>query len=99
MFSIINSRKTTAYGVRQFLCDTEADVANLPSGGTPGSTAYVIASGQRYILNHTKDWVLVSTASSSSGNGGNGGSTTPPPSSGGDSTIKTEIIYDGGEVI
>lgn len=60
MFSIINNRKAT-YGVRQFLCDTEADVANLPSSSMPGSIAYVITSGQKYILNHTKDWVIDKT--------------------------------------
>lgn len=47
---------------QEFLCDTAADVANLPMGGAPnqpcpGSTAYVIETGETYILSNALIWV------------------------------------------
>lgn len=41
---------------REFVCDTEADIAKLPSCGC-GCTALVIATGNVYIVNASGQWV------------------------------------------
>lgn len=41
---------------RDFIVDTEADVANLPECST-GSSALVIESGAVYIVNTSGNWV------------------------------------------
>ena len=38
-----------------FLCDTEDDIANLPSAA-PGSTAMVVATGVIYMVNASGEW-------------------------------------------
>lgn len=52
--------------VQEFVCDDLSDVSNLPTGkgfsGSstrphPGSTAYVIETGETYILTNTRAWV------------------------------------------
>ena len=46
----------TAYGVKEYICDTNADVDLLPLDDTPGSSALVIDSGDLYILNSKHEW-------------------------------------------
>jgi hypothetical protein len=56
MFNTIKqSDRTTAY-VTEYVADTEADVANLPTTVTPGSTCIVIETGSVYMLNNSKEW-------------------------------------------
>lgn len=40
----------------EYICDTEADVANLPKC-CPGSTAVVVATGNLYVVNASYQWV------------------------------------------
>lgn len=42
--------------VKEYICDTEADVANLPKA-KPGSSAVVCATGKVYIVNASGKWV------------------------------------------
>lgn len=46
----------TAYGVKEYICDTNADVDLLPLDDVPGSSALVIDSGDLYILNSKHEW-------------------------------------------
>ena len=71
MFSIASNSGEVAYGVTRFLIDTEAEVKDLPTYHTPGSSAFVIENSTRYILNNNHEWIKV--VSSNSG----GGSTNP----------------------
>lgn len=71
MFSIASNSGEVAYGVTRFLIDTEAEIKDLPTYHTPGSSAFVIENSTRYILNNNREWIKV--ASSNSG----GGSTNP----------------------
>lgn len=41
---------------KEFLCDTEADLANLPECCTK-STALVVATGDVYVVNASGAWV------------------------------------------
>lgn len=56
MFSIIGNSGHTAYGTKEFLCDTLADVESLPIDITPGSTALVIEGSKVFILNNEHEW-------------------------------------------
>lgn len=71
MFSIASNSGEVAYGVTRFLIDTEAEIKDLPTYHTPGSSAFVIENSARYILNNNREWIKV--ASSNPG----GGSTDP----------------------
>lgn len=42
--------------VKEFICDTKDDVANLPEC-VPGSAALVAAGGAVYIVNASGEWV------------------------------------------
>lgn len=50
---------------QEFICDAVTDIAALPDGRAggamlrpcPGSTAYIIETGETYILTNTRAWV------------------------------------------
>lgn len=52
--------------MEEFICDTEADVANLPKCSC-GSSARVIDTGNLYVVNASCKWTLMPR----SGGGGN----------------------------
>lgn len=43
----------------EFVIDTEADVADLPTNRGWGSTAICIATGNVYMLNSNHEWTLL----------------------------------------
>lgn len=48
------------YGVKEFVLDNESDVSKLPvEGCTMGSTAFIIETGNVYMLNGQKEWVKI----------------------------------------
>lgn len=97
MITIANS-KHNAYGVRNFVCDFASDKNNLPVSENPGSTALIIETGEKYILNSYHEWILSKPSCCSNSNTGSGsgsGSTTPPV----DEDLDLEVIYDGGMVL
>ena len=61
----------TAYGVKEYICDTNADIDLLSLDDTPGSSALVIETGDLYILNGSHEW-----KKQGGGSGNAGGSTT-----------------------
>lgn len=69
MFKVINQSGHTAYGLKEFICDTEADIYNLSLDETPGSTAFVIASKKTYMMNNQHKWVDITVNFSSSSSG------------------------------
>lgn len=58
MFNLYKQDGETLYGIKEFMLDTAADVADLPTNIRPGSTALVIPTSEIYILNGEKQWVL-----------------------------------------
>jgi len=51
--------ETEAY-VTEFVCDTTADVANLPTKNCdPGSSCLVIGTSEVYVLNTQRHWVQI----------------------------------------
>ena len=50
----IASHGTKAYGIKSFVLDTVEDVNSLPTDVEMGSSAYIIATGDKYLLNSEK---------------------------------------------
>ena len=46
--------------ISQFVCDAEADVADLPTDVAMGSQALVIATGAVYVIDSSGIWTLIS---------------------------------------
>ena len=46
------------YGINEYICDEEADLEDLNNSDClPGSTAYIIETGNVYILSGKIEWV------------------------------------------
>lgn len=45
------------YGLHHYVVDTAAEVPKLPTNCAMGSTATVIATGDEYIFNSSKQWI------------------------------------------
>lgn len=84
MISIGANRNRKAYGIKHYNLDTESDLTRIDvSYEVMGTTAFVIETSQRYMLNGSKEWKKIAPI----GGGGSGG---------GDSG--DDVIYDGGGV-
>ena len=82
--------KSKIYGVKHFVVDEKSDLDLLRKDLLfMGSTAYVIAIGEKYIVNSDKQWILMPKSENSSGGGNN-------PD---DDQDITHVIYDGGEIV
>ena len=71
MISMYKQNDNISAYVTKFICDAETDIANLPTEKNkvyPGSTAVVASTGNLYILNASRAWVLFKSSSSSGGN-------------------------------
>lgn len=76
------------YGLREFYLDTPSDLESLKQVAcNPGSSAYIISTGETYIKNSQGEWIL----RPNSGGGGGGGNTPIDPSK--------EYIWDGGYIV
>lgn len=80
---------------QSFICDELADLAKLPKANM-GSTCYVIATAEKYMINSKGEWIL-QTVKSSSGGSGSGGS---GEGEGSDGPVipDDDLIYEGGDV-
>lgn len=57
MFSDLKTKGSIMQtNLRKFLCDESGDIEQLPTTCSPGSLAYVIATGKNYILNNAHKW-------------------------------------------
>lgn len=82
----VMQRGKVQYGLQRFVVDTPDDLLNLPAKTVPGSTAYVISTGAKYMHNNENVWVRIKTNNSSSGSGG------------GSSSGSTDGEWDGGSI-
>ena len=57
----IKQSGTTTYGVTELVVDTASDISNLPVQPevATGSSCFVIATGDVYMLNSTGSWVQI----------------------------------------
>ena len=61
MISIYKQNDKISAYVTEFICDTTADVANLPTEKNkvyPGSAALVASTGDIYMLSTSRKWIL-----------------------------------------
>ena len=62
-YSISSQSGTTIYEVIEYVVNTEADVATVPTTAASGSTIFVIATSNVYMLtveqNGVKQWSLI----------------------------------------
>ena len=57
MINAISINGKPVYGIYDYVCDTQEDLSFLPTGCAPGSLAYVIETGNIYVMNSLKKWV------------------------------------------
>ena len=92
MISIGANRNRKAYGIKHYNLDTEAELKNInTSKEVMGTTAFVIETSQRYMLNGSKEWKKINI-----GTGGGSGGDDFVYDGGG--VENDENIYDGGGV-
>ena len=86
MYTITHQSNERVYGLRSFVVDTETEVATIPAADPTivvGSTVFVIATSNTYMLNHQRQWVLITQSS---------GSDAPNPDT------NNTYIWDGGNI-
>lgn len=59
MAFIIKNGEDVAYNVVELVCDTTAEVAQIPTTYAVGSTLFVIENATAYMLNSNKEWKLL----------------------------------------
>ena len=60
MYSMYKQNDNISAYVSDFVCDTEADIASLPTEKNkvyPGSTCIVASTSEVYIFNASREWV------------------------------------------
>lgn len=51
MYRLYANDDNIAYGIKKFIVDNDNDISELPTSGTPGSSALVLSTSTIYILN------------------------------------------------
>lgn len=59
MIGIMKNSGHVTYGLKEYVVDSEDDVKLLPLDGVMGSSAFVIETGEVYMLNGKKEWVKI----------------------------------------
>lgn len=59
MMNLYKQDGETLYGVKEFLLDSVDDLSSLPTNIRSGSSALIISTGDLYMLNGDKQWVLL----------------------------------------
>lgn len=60
MVSTMSNGNKKAYGVAEYVCDTEDDIKDLPTTGcAPGSAAIIISTGSVYMMDSEGKWVEI----------------------------------------
>ena len=73
MFTIARNSNKVTYGIKHFVVDTETDLKKIPLRNVySGSTAIVLETSAKYILNNKQEWIKLK------GQVGNSNTTQPP---------------------
>lgn len=59
MIGITKINGKVVYDLKEFVLDTAADVDNLPRNVAMGSSAFVIETGDVYMMNGNGEWVKI----------------------------------------
>lgn len=71
MYTLLAQNGKQSYSITEFYCDTPEDITSLPPCNM-GSKAFIISTGEVYMINSQKEWILQQTAGGSGGTGANG---------------------------
>ena len=103
MYSLISHRGIYNVALKEYVVDTEADIASVPTDAPAGSKCFVIENSVTYMLNHKKQWKKVNLSTGSSSGGGGGSSSDQDEYDGGEPSLDDipnagdDDNYDGGE--
>lgn len=93
MYSIRAEHGRVKYGVYDFIFDNDKEFSTFKlrpnTKIAPGTTAFIVDTSVKYMLNNSYEWVKISGCPAGGGSGSQGGS--------GD-TDDIENIYDGGDL-
>lgn len=103
MISVGANRNRKAYGIKHYNLDTEDDLKNINvNREVMGTTAFVIDTSTRYMLNGSKEWKKITAASGGSGSNDDiydgGGVEGDDNSYDGGGVEGGDDIYEGGGV-
>ena len=59
MIGIMKDAGKVTYGLKEYAVDTAAEVDLLPTDCAMGSSAFVIETGDVYMLNGSRKWVQI----------------------------------------
>ena len=59
MIGIMKNSGHVTYGLKEFVVDCESDIDLLPLDCVMGSTAFIIETGEVYMINGKKEWVKI----------------------------------------
>ena len=59
MIGITKTGGHVTYNLKEYVVDTAEEIDLLPLDGVMGSTAFVISTGDVYMLNGKKEWVKI----------------------------------------
>lgn len=91
MASIVRQNGHTAYGIVHKVVSYEADIADLSTSYKPGSKAYVVSTGNKYILDEDKTWKKMKDT------GGGGGGSLPDIAT--DTEVKAMLVDIFGDIL
>lgn len=58
MIQIIQEQGKTAYGINNYVIDTDNELSQIPSYVKSGSTVYSIENGKTFIKNNQGEWIV-----------------------------------------
>lgn len=59
MYKMTSQNGDVVYDIKEFVCDTPDDIANLPQAAGMGSTCVVISTSEVYMMNSKGEWVKI----------------------------------------
>lgn len=59
MIKPMSSSGEATYNIKELVCDNTDDIKDLPDGYPMGSSAFVIATGQIFMVNSSGEWVEI----------------------------------------
>ena len=83
MYSLISNRGIYNLALKEYIVDSETDIAEVPTDAPAGSKCFVINNSVTYMLNHQKQWIKVNLSYNP------GGGNVPDGE---------EIVYEGGQI-
>lgn len=59
MITIVSQNDNISYGIAKYILDSPDDIAMLKSSALAGSIAFIISTGDYYMLTSSKEWLKI----------------------------------------